>query len=332
MALRVLILVLLCASLRADDASLRGFTMGTRWNLTWRSGEIEDPNELLRSVEGRLEEIETSMSTWRTNSEISRFNASGSTNWFPVSEEFASVLRRGLEISKASRGALDPTVFPLVRLWGFMSGAAGRRPDGVSVSNVLRHVDYRLLDVRLRPPALRKRDGEVKIDLSSFAKGHAVDVVAGIVQSLGASNWLVDIGGELRGLGHSAKQRSWRIGIELPVPGTSQIHSVLEVASGAVATSGDYRNYIAIDGVRHAHIIDPASGNPIRQRGFAVSVRGDDCLTADAWATAMSVLGSEKGLPLAQDLGLNVMFIEGRPSGFQVNTVGEWPLMPRVGR
>jgi len=325
MALRVLTILLLATLGRADDLTLRGGAMGTRWMVKVRASEAEDAEGLRAAVVGRLAEIDRTMSTWRKDSEISLFNASRSTNWFPVAPEFARVLRRGLEIARATDGAFDPTVLPLSRLWGFTTHSGlGDPPNASEIAGQLSRVGHDKIVARLKSPAVRKTDARTEIDLSAIAKGFAVDAVAELLARRWCTNWLVDIGGEVRGHGRSGKGRAWRIGIEAPIVGERRIHLAVEVADGAVATSGDYRNFIELAGRRHAHIIDARSGYPIPQRGLAVSVQAKDCLTADAWATALCVLGPERGSAIAEKAGIAALFLTTRKGKVQSRPTRHW--------
>lgn len=324
MAIHVLTILLLVACCHADDLTLRGSAMGTGWSVKARASEVSDPDTLRRLIGERLAAIERSMSTWRDDTEISRFNATHSTDWFAVSPDFARVLRRGLEISLATEGAFDPSMLPLVRAWGFTKVMPQVLPGEVEIAELLAQAGYRKLASRLDPPAIRKTAPRVEIDLSAIAKGYAVDALAALLVRRSCKHWLVDIGGEVRGQGLSTKARPWRIGIEAPLVGERRIHTIVELSTGAVATSGDYRNHIEKDGRRYAHIIDPSDGRPIPQRGLAVSVRAPDCLTADAWATALCVLGPQRGLAVAEGAGMAALFLRKEADAIKTWETSRW--------
>lgn len=285
--------------------------MGTTWSVKAHPVPPEvTADDLRESVRVRLEELEQQMSTWREDSAVSRFNASDSTNWFAVPRETALVVTAALTVARQTGGAFDPTVLPLVSRWGF---SAGRPPTSIPAAAELRRirdsVGYQRLAVRAEPPALRKAVPGLQIDLSAIAKGQAVDEVAALLAARGLTNHLVEIGGELVARGLSPKGRPWRVGIEKPVPEVREIAEVVELRGEALATSGDYRNYFELEGRRLAHLIDPRTGEPLPQRGLAVSVRHPSCMIADAWATGLSVLGVEAGIAAAREHGLAAQFL-----------------------
>ena len=297
--------VLVSASAAAEETA-GGDTMGTTWTARWHgTAQGTDPlpsvvvsDELHRI----LERVNRLMSTWRDDSEVSRFNASSSTDWFEVSPETARVVSRALEISAASDGAFDVTVSPLVQLWGFGSGGPRAAPGAAQLEAARRLVGSNKLTVRDRPPAIRKSDPGVTIDLSAIAKGYAVDLLGEFLESVFVSGYLVEVGGETRVKGSRPDGAAWRIGIEQPVAGLRRVRSVLSLGGPrrGVATSGDYRNRRTVAGRVVSHTLDPRSGRPIEHALAAVTVVAADCMTADAWATALMVLGPEQGLAVAK--------------------------------
>jgi len=289
---------------------IEGRAMGTSWSVQYESeGPIEEADELKAQVRGLLMALEDRLSTWRPDTDISRFNASASTNWIAVSRELVAVVETARKIHRASGGMLDPTVYPLTRLWGFTSAEAlTSLPSEEALAARKALVGLDRIASRVEPPALRKELAGMQIDLSAIAKGYAVDRVSEWLAERGITNHLVEIGGELRGQGKSPKGRAWRVGLELPLVGRSKIGSVVALSSGALATSGDYRNFVSVAGKRYAHLIDPRTGRPLPQRGMAVSVRARSCEWADGWATALTVLGPEAGLAVAEEQGVAADF------------------------
>ncbi len=289
--------------------SFFGTTMGTEYTVrvVAPAGEPDLP-ALQQEIDSRLEAISRQMSTYLPDSEISRFNGYEGRDWFPVSAEFARVVAAGLEVSRSTQGAFDVTVGPLVDLWGF--GPAGR-PDDVPADEAIAacraRVGYERLEVRTEPPALRKLRPDLDIDLSAIAKGFAVDEVARIVEQHGIRAYMVEIGGEVRTRGRKPDGGSWRIGIERPVATAREIQWVVELDDRSLATSGDYRNFFEQQGRRYSHEIDPRTGRPVEHGLVSVSVLAGDCVTADAWATALIVLGPEAALPAARQQGLDVL-------------------------
>ncbi|MGI9329595.1 MAG: FAD:protein FMN transferase [Gammaproteobacteria bacterium] len=266
---------------------------------------------LAQDIENELNRVNAAMSTYREDSEISRFNRGPAGTWIGVSPEFAAVVSAGQGIGAASLGAFDLTVGKLVQTWGF--GPEGQRqtpPSPAAVQRARSVIKASALRVRLEPPALLKELPELEIDLSAIAKGHGVDRLAALLDAAGIGNYLVDIGGDLRTRGRRDDGTVWRIGIERPLISGRRVQQVLGMSQdAAVATSGNYRNFFEADGKRYAHIVDPRTGSPVTSALASVSVIADDCTTADAWATALTVMGSEEGYELATRQGLSALFI-----------------------
>lgn len=303
-----------CSGAAAPGLAFGGATMGTAYSVVVADPPASmDAAALRAGVEEVLERIEASMSNWRQDSELSRFNRLRSEDWMPVSPALAEVVAAAQEVSRATGGAFDVTVGPLVDLWGFgPRGGVVDVPAPAAVAEARARVGYAQLHVRRDPPALRKTLPDLEVDLSAIAKGYGVDAVAAWLRGQGLTDFLVEIGGEVVARGERAGGGPWRVGIERPEPGATRVERVVLLRDQALATSGDYRNYFEIDGTRYAHAIDPASGRPVRHPPAAVSVLAPDCMTADAWATALMVLGRERGVPLARTHGLEVLVVEMR--------------------
>lgn len=304
-----------------SETTLRitGSTMGTYYRVTLASRPGTLTEGMLRNdLTTRLEKINSLMSTYKKDSEVSRFNRSSGTKWFPVSEETATVVAEALRIFEQSDGAFDITVGPLVNLWGFgPAESSGQIPSAESISAALEKTGSEKLQVQLSPPAIKKELSDLQIDLSGIAKGYAVDTVALMLDSLGATDYLVDIGGEMRSSGYKAESVPWKIAIESPTAHRRGIQKVLALRDLAIATSGDYRNYFEKEGRRYSHEIDPGTGRPIQHNLLSVSVLGTDCMTADAWATAFIILGPERGRELAEKFRLTALFIVRDREGFR---------------
>ena len=321
-----------------DVVSLSGPTMGTRYNVTLVT-EWGEPDEhaLRHLIDERLAEVNSRMSTYDPESELSRFNASESTAWFDVSADTASVVRSALDLAADSRGAYDPTVGPLVNLWGF--GPGKRRsepPTDEEVRAAMEAIGHELVDVRLEPPALRKARPRVYLDLSSIAKGHGVDAVAEILVESGVAAFMVEIGGEVRTRGSKPGDYPWRIGVERadpasPAPGANRpLQSVVELSGRALATSGDYRNFFQNEGVRYSHTIDPLSGRPVTHDLATVTVLADSCRDADGLATALLVLGPTAGYDWASERGIAALFVSRIDAGGLVErTTSTWDQLTR---
>ncbi len=289
----------------AEVETLTGRTMGTTYTVRFVRDATTDLKEIQAEIDRRLELVNDQMSTYREDSEISRFNRHAGTDWFEVSIETASVVARALEISDESDGAFDVTVAPLVNLWHFGPEEHGARlPDEDAIAAAREHTGYKKLQARvvaielepllarIDPPALKKSDPKLTIDLSAIAKGYGVDVVW---ELFGETNCMVEIGGEVRVRGTKPNGAGWVIGIEAPVVGVRELQNLVELSDRALASSGGYRNFFEHQGKRYSHTIDPRTGRPVEHDLLAVSVLSEDCMTADALATTAMVLGPEAG-------------------------------------
>ena len=288
----------------SDEAAATG-TLAAAFN-----GGAQDEGDLRAAVQRRLDGIEGRMSHYRSDSEISRFNGTRTTEPLAMSRETLRVVAEALAVSRISDGAFDATVGPLVDAWGFGSGGRAAAAPAEAMLSVLRaRVGSDLLEVDLAASTLLKRREDVAIDLSAIAKGYAVDAVATLLAELGFSDYLVEIGGELRGAGTNEEGAAWRVAIERPIPGASGAPRILPLADAAIATSGDYRNFYDLDGARVSHTIDPRTGRPVTHRLRSVSVIAERCMHADARSTALNVLGPEAGYALAVEQGWAALFV-----------------------
>lgn len=294
-----------------ESLTIHGQTMGTTYTIKVRGNEIPPVTVIQDKVTATLDDVDRRMSTYKEDSEISRFNRDEKTDWFDVSKETALVVQKALEVSRRTGGAFDPTVGPLVRLWNFGPGRrdTDQKPSDEAVETARQAIGHEKLEVRLDPPSLRKTTPRVELDLSGIAKGYAVDRVAETLETLGIKDYMVEVGGEVRTRGLNDECHPWRIAIEKPDPEGRAIQQVIELKDRSMATSGDYRNYFEKDGVRYSHLIDPTTGRPIRHRLASVSVRTPTCMEADALATGMIVLGPEKAEELARQEGLDVTLL-----------------------
>ncbi len=290
---------------------LGGATMGTTYSVTLVAPPLREGRlrSLEDSVAGRLGSVDRAMSTYDPTSELSLFNAHIDTEPFAVSAAMLEVFLVAQTVSAASGGALDVTVEPLVEAWGFGRGGHFAVPEEERIEELRSHVGFRKITVDSVASSLVKLDPEVVADLSAVAKGYGVDRVADLLLDLGFTDFLVEVGGELRSSGVKADDEPWVVGVEAPVPETLSLYATMQLADESVATSGDYRNFWDAGDRRYSHIIDPHTGRPLAYVGSAVTVIHKRAALADAWATAMSVLGPETGLAVADDLGLEVIFV-----------------------
>ena len=289
--------------------------MGTRYSIKcWSDDPAADSSTLRADVEALLKRINGQMSTYLPDSELSRFNAAAAGEWFAVSAETAYVIERALHFYERTGGASDVTVGPLVNLWNFGPGRASRDaklepPSAEQLQTAQSQVGCRHLQARLDPPALRKDIDGLQVDLSSIAKGYAVDAVAELLTERGFVNFMVEIGGEVRGGGQRQDGKSWRIGVERPDLQQRAIHRVISLQDQALATSGDYRNFQEIGGEQVSHVIDPRSGRPSLYRGWSVTLLASTCLEADALATALLVMGEDAGYDWCEQHDVAALFL-----------------------
>jgi len=237
----------------------------------------------------------------------------------PASRGLVEVLDNALRISTATQGAFDVTVGPLVDVWGFGPQYRTRRvPNDEVIEQVRDSVDYRHVQTDPSAGAIRKRHSRTQLDLSAIAKGYGVDRVAMILDRQGVHDYLVEIGGELRARGATAAARPWRVGIERPVEGRHVLGEIVALENRAIATSGTTMDFFEQDGRHYSHCIDPKTGRPVEHPPMAVSVVADTAMEADGWATALLVLGPERGYSLARSRGLSALLVTASGSTFDV--------------
>jgi thiamine biosynthesis lipoprotein len=290
--------------------TLHGTTMGSTYAITYVAvPDRPSVAALQREIDTALETLNDQMSTYRASSELSRLNASPDTGWRPLSAPLYTVLDTALTVSRATKGAFDVTVGPLVNLWGF--GPENRAPEippSTAIDAARARVGYRMLTLRATPRAVRRARGDLAIDLSALVPGYAADIVGELLERRGIMRYMVDIGGEVKARGTRADGSVWQIGIEYPDPSGTRIAQVVALDGAGLATSGDYRNFFELDGQRYSHEIDPATGWPVAHGLVEVSVVAARAIDADAYATGLLVLGPVKGPRLADELGLAALF------------------------
>ena len=317
-ALIVLAAHLSACSKEPEAVQLAGRTMGTTWHVTYTpTVERESPAEIQRGIEAVLAEVNLSMSTYLDESEISRFNRAGLKEWFSVSTDFFTVLEAALAIGNASGGAYDVTVGPVVNLWGFGPEAtADAVPEIEAVVELLQRIGQDKLRVDEQNQKIMKTD-DLALDFSSIAKGFGVDRVADWVLLQGVTDFMVEVGGEMRLAGLNPKKSAWRIAIEQPDTLLGSVATAIEVTNQAIATSGDYRNYFEVEGKRYSHTIDPRTGFPVDHDLVSVTVIHSSAMTADGWATAFMVMGAVDAMKVARELDLAVYFIQRSGQSFK---------------
>ena len=306
-----------CGDPLLPSYDLSGSGMGTTFNITLVAPPADaDLDALREQVYKTLENIEDIASTYREDSELSRFNRNPSIDWIDVTHEFCDMVDAAIAVNKATHGAFDVTVGPLVNLWGFGPGdGEDRIPTDEEIAAALSFVGANQVEADCRQPALIKTSPDVYVDLSGWAKGYAVDEIATLLDRRKLTNYLVEIGGELRVRGHNAEQGKFAVAIEKPNKNNKMEYSILRVTDTAVATSGDYRNYFENDGRRYSHMIDPRTVRPIDHELTGVTVVSKTTAFADAMATALMVLGPQDGPALAEERDLAAYFLVRTDSG-----------------
>ena len=304
----------------AGLASLGGQTMGTRWSARVAVPASADLHALHAQVQVALDEVVAQMSTWQADSDISRYRAADAGTWQPLPQAFAAVLDAAIEVARASGGAFDPTIAPLVELWGFGHTRAPRQvPDPAVLAQARARTGWQRLQRRAEGRQLLQPGG-LALDLSAIAKGFGADLAAARLRAAGVAAALVEVGGEIRAFGRKPDGGLWQVLVEsdpdLDAGADALPPRVLALDDAAVATSGDRWHRFEQDGVRYSHTFDPRSGAPVRHAAAAVTVVAAEAMHADAWATALTVMGADEGFLFAQSHGLAARFltqVEGRP-------------------
>ena len=317
-------LIVLAACRGSDDArrttEFGGPTMGTTWSVKVVIGPGAPSGEERTAIDGAIRDllarVNALMSTWDPESELSRFNRSDSLEPFPVAPETFEVFRWAVELAAETDGALDVTLAPLVDAWGFgPTGSAIMPPDEEMLAQLRDATGVRHLELDPGGRWVRKRRPRVRCDFSALAPGYAADRIVALLAERGITDFLIDVGGELVARGHNETSSPWQVAIERPQAEGRAVARLVPLVDAAIATSGDYRNYREANGERLTHILDPATGRPIRHALASVTVIDALGVRADALATGLMVLGPEKGMALAERLDLPAVFIVRVPDG-----------------
>jgi thiamine biosynthesis lipoprotein len=289
---------------------LNGSTMGTRWGAVFFAEAECDLVAAGRELQEVVDMVDAQMSTWKPESDLMRLNRAPVGHWVEVPELLLTVLETAIEIGRHSGGAFDIGVGDVVSAWGFGSSQGTRNAEQMARAKGSQrqpaHLDLELDVGRCRVRKL----SDLTLDLSGIAKGFGVDELARVLISHGIAHFLVSIDGELRAAGGKPDGTPWRVAVETPQPGQRQAEGVVELYTGALATSGDYRHFVEIGGKRHSHTIDPRQGAPLAGGVAAVTVRAETCMAADAWATALLVMGPVRGAKAAAAQGIEAMFMD----------------------
>jgi len=299
--------------------------MGTRWSAVFFTAPDFDVAPVQAALQRAVDEVDTQMSTWQPDSELMRLNRAPLHTWIDMSDGLAHVMSLGLRIGRASGGAFDIGMGDAVQAWGF--GPQEANVDGIrSAMAAPRRPAHELLQVTGQ---LARKQDAITLDLNGIAKGYGVDRLADTLRQFGIHAALVGIDGEMRALGLRPDGTAWSVAVEAPDTERRAPHSVLALQDAAVATSGDYRHWVTVQGRHLSHTMDPRRGAPLRSSPASVTVVAPTCAEADAWATALMVLGPDAGSALALRQGLSALFLMRDEAG-AVQARGCGPLFDTV--
>jgi len=307
-----------CQSKKDQVLSLEGKTMG---QVSYRILVVTKPSNqqsIHNGIDEKLDEIVQLMSTYEKDSEVSRFNDLGVNESFSIDSKTFDVMELSQLISEQTNGAFDITVGPLVDLWGFGPKARPEQiPDPMQIMQSFDLIGYEAISLNADELSISKSQYR-RIDLSAIAKGYAVDEIARFLDSKAINGYMIEIGGEIRLKGLKPNGDKWRIAIEKPQIGLGQqVLTTLAITDISMATSGDYRNFFEVDGVRFSHTIDPKTGYPIDHQLASVTVLSEDCAVADAMATALMVMGEVDAVKFANENDISAFFIIKTDEGFK---------------
>ena len=295
-----------------DLVTLNGPTMGTRWSV--RVAPRHASPNLTAALQETVDAVDRQMSTWRSDSDLMRLNAATPGDWVNVGAELIEVLTISAEVTAASGGAFDSGVGEAVTAWG--SGPARGQADEAAIRAALGHPLRAEVECDSGAGRARRLNGQ-RLDLSGIAKGYAVDLMVRALRQRNIAGFLVGLDGEIVADGLRPDDRPWAVALEEPDPARRAARGVIEVTNCAVATSGDYRHRVRLGADWLSHTIDPRSGGPIRNGLASVTVLAADCSRADAWATALMVMGESDGPALARSRGIEAIFLIHEGMGFR---------------
>ncbi|WP_435945678.1 FAD:protein FMN transferase ApbE [Dryocola sp. BD586] len=298
---------------------LEGKTMGTFWRVSLAGIDAARQNELRASIQAQLDYDDRLLSTYKSDSALSRFNQSRSTEPYPVTEAMSDIVTTSLRIGAKTGGAMDVTVGPLVNLWGF---GPDKQPVKVptqaqiDAAKALTGLQHLTVMNKAGRQWLQKDLPGLYVDLSTVGEGYAADRLARLMEQNGISRYLVSVGGAVVTRGTNQDGKAWRVAIQKPTDRENAVQAVVDLNGHGISTSGSYRNYYELEGKRLSHIIDPVSGAPVQHRLVSATVIAPTALEADGWDTGLMVLGTEKAKQVAQKEGLAVYLITKEDEGF----------------
>lgn len=298
-SLLLAVLLFISCNKNTPYTTISGFTQGTTYKVKYQSNNYELFD---KEIEQILSNFDLSLSTYIDSSEVSKWN----NNTIPFSSDtlLINVVKKASEVSSSTKGVLDITVSPLIKLWGFYSDSLPEA-DTSKIDSVLNHVDYK--KIAIKENKIKKKDSLVSIDLNAIAQGYAVDILSNFLNSKNIKNYLVEIGGEIKTKGLNEYNSKWIIGIDKPVDdnkvkGHKGLQAKIAISDAALATSGNYRNFYIKNGKKYSHTINPETGYPVRHNLLSASIISKSCMEADAFATACMVMGIEKSIKLCDSL------------------------------
>ena len=339
------VLALSACQQKTDYNNLSGETMGTSYHISYQLPKDVDEAAIQAAIDKRLQDINDSMSTYQTDSTISKFNQLGKDTPIAIDADFSHVLEASRQVYELSGGAFDPTVMPLIETWGFGSTMTVERlqspPTALEIAQAKALVDFKSV-IQKEQSIYKTKDG-VELDFSAVAKGYGVDVIADVLRDdYQIRNYMVEIGGEVATSGVSAQQQPWQIAIDAPIEGSTvsarQTMAVIRqpINNGttmSLATSGNYRNSVVFDGKHYSHTIDPTTGEPIVGGAPSVTVAAESVALADAWATALTAMPYEKALKTAKEHDIAALFvilannITSDSEGSAADSIDDWQMV-----
>lgn len=290
---------------------LEGAAQGTTYHISYWSELPVDGKEIETAVKNELDTIDKTLSNYRPDSIIETFNSAENTDSQAVGNEIVSLVRIAKTVHQATQGCFDLTIKPLFELWGFR-GDELTIPDDAALLKTLNRIGMEKLEV-IDETHLRKKQADLKVDLSSIAQGYSVEKISRVLEQKGIKNYLVEIGGELKTRGRKPHSEAWRIAVERPLPGEQTMQKIITMPTEspmAVMTSGTYRHYFDHEGKRYSHILDARTGRPVTHDLVSITVIHEDPTIADAWDTALLCLGQKDGMKVANAEKIPALFIQ----------------------
>ncbi len=311
-----------CDSQTAQESTglvLEGKTMGTFWRVSLAGVDTARQDELRTKIQAQLDGDDRLLSTYKSDSTLSRFNQSRSTDPYPVPAAMSDIVTTSLRIGAKTGGAMDITVGPLVNLWGFGPDKQPvKMPDQaqINAAKALTGLQHLTVINKAGQQWLQKDLPGLYVDLSTIGEGYAADRLARLMEQNGISQYLVSVGGAVVTRGTNPDAKAWRVAIQKPTDRETAVQAVVDLNGHGISTSGSYRNYYELDGKRLSHVIDPTTGAPVEHKLVSATVIAPTAMEADGWDTGLMVLGMEKARQVAQKEGLAVYLIAKEGDGF----------------